>query len=64
MLFEHAPWAKDIGALDAYIAKLAESIEGRAPHYEIAGSVIAQATWERLWQEGEVSNARLASLPA
>ena len=62
MLFEYAPWAKDIGALDDYMAKLAESIEGRAPHYYIAGSVIAQATWERLWQEGEVSNEKLRSL--
>ena len=62
MLFEYAPWAKDIGALESYMAKLADSIEGRAPHYEIAGSVIAQATWERLWQEGEVSNEKLRSL--
>ena len=62
MLFEYAPWAKDIGALDDYMAKLAESIEGRAPHYEIAGSVIAQVTWERLWQHGEVSNEKLRSL--
>lgn len=64
MLFQYAPWAKDLGALESYMRKLADSIEGRAPHYEIAGSVIAQETWERLGQEGEVSNAALTSLPA
>lgn len=62
MLFEYADWAKDLGALNTYLDKVQDSLDGKPPHYELRGSAIAQETWRRLWQEGDVSNEKLRAL--
>ena len=46
-----------------YLQQVKDSIAGKPPHYELAGSPIAQATWRNLWQEGEVTTDKVASLP-
>lgn len=62
MLFQYAPWAKDIGDLNRYLEKVTDSINGFPPHYDLTDSPIAVETWRRLNIEAPLTMEKLKGL--
>lgn len=55
----HAPslcWPCD------YLDQVADSIAGKPPHLEMQGSKIAQAAWQAVGGQGDVTTEKLRSL--
>lgn len=62
LLFDYVAAFRNIGALNAFLHDVQESIDGRPPHYEMKGSAIAQETWRILGLEGDVTTAKLKGM--
>ena len=45
-----------------FLDKVRDSIDDKPPYYELRGCPIAQQTWVNLWQEGDVTTAKVRSL--
>ena len=62
MLFQYAQWARDAGALESFMQRVADSVDGKPPYLETFGP-IADLTWRQLWQEGDCTVEKLRALP-
>lgn len=62
LLFDYVAVFRNIGALNAFLHEVQESIDGRPPHYEMKGSAIAQEAWQVMGGQGDVTTTKLQEM--